>query len=1120
MEKQKMKLGARILSKSEMDGILPNAESVYEQIAVFRSSISDEKAVHDGRQNDIEQKTNNIGIMGCRGAGKTSILKTFYHNLHVENEKKEKADRDIILPIIIPENMSAGTTLMDAVLGRLKSIVEERGREEEKDKYMGDCIYSGRVTLEQEYNELVKQYCYIKKDYRDILIQQFTTEQNYVDKTKKVFGSDSEFLKLFNRFLIRLLYDRKDSDKKTEENPMLFLFIDDVDLSIDRCMDIVRTLLIYLSNPRIVTFLSGDMASFEEELTLEFLRQDGALRGDVFSRTFYAVNGKADQNLLERKKVLAYQYLTKIIPPAYRRNIKYWALEARGNYKITDEDGNEQKSLAELLVEVTKEELGGTYLVYKEEDKEKCIGLAYHMFDDTSRGLNNVYNVLQELADRKAKEKNMTAKSRMLLYWRLIETVVDSKPLFAKYKSELLKQVIVLGQDEVKIDFGNAGELLYPGSAVSGNNIEDINSQKEEFPAADRFALYFLIEFAARLFSQEPYGDKHFELKNKIIQEYLSDETVDDKIAARRELIECLAKKSDRREPDADSAEQVLVQLLRQCDFIFVLHLIRYLGRDEIYNILTADKGKLSGKEIAYKIAYALIRTIRAVRESEEGIQSTLENLYIQMKETMLHLLSYLSLNPWVIYGNHLTDNVNISGFGMQYMNSGRNLAEAGFENVESYLHESKMYTAKRTDLLWAEYENRKLVYWIYYENRLRDDNATGVLADIRKAAPEILKTGLTKAIMKLLLEVKAMDQYKVRALKEVNYNDLSEGKSKKEKQRIQVIEQIDEQGLWNSTYAKKTVYGYLARKRIDVVFDMSRGRIIFDATELITTGAYAELKNCDKGVSGKALINNLSSNVKRIMFLTENTEQAEQSLSSDGRHYLCLEQVLIIQRLLEEFLRFHGRAQYGKKAARVLLMEVKELPLLPASQRSGADELLKKKEEKLFCTNSYFLKESAEALQKADEEVAIEDIRKSWYDVPNEKRNNLEDLIIEHLGANGKKNYSYYLYRVQKTQIDRLMRARTEETNGKENEICGWGEIESAISDNEHRFLFHSYLRYLQATNSDAEKAGARAEDIVKLVQYMLDSEIKADEKIQNEIYQILSRTIELTEEEFETLF
>lgn len=332
---------------------------------------------------------------------------------------------------------------MDAILGRLKSIVDDRKDNEKKEKYTGDCIYSGRNLLEYQYNELVKQYCYIKEDYRDILIQQFTTEQNYLDKTKKVFGSDAEFLKLFNEFVVTLLQNEEEQN----EESMIFLFIDDIDLSANRCMDIVRTLLVYLSNPRIVTFISGDMETFEEELTLEFLRQEEALREDVFRETYYAVNGISSTNnsLLERKKTLAYEYLKKIIPPAYRRTIRYWGLEERGNYRIIEGRESKQENLVELLVEVTKEKVGELYFQYKEVKKQnvhrddernidnnqyedcKHMGLAFHMFDDTSRGLNNVYNVLQEIYDLQREKENMEEGERILLFWRLIETIVDSK---------------------------------------------------------------------------------------------------------------------------------------------------------------------------------------------------------------------------------------------------------------------------------------------------------------------------------------------------------------------------------------------------------------------------------------------------------------------------------------------------------------------------------------------------------------------------------------------------------------------------------------------------------------------------------------------------------------------
>ena len=71
--------------KSWKNAILPNAESIYEQIGVFRDSIPENNHGHSIKTYEIEQKTNNIGIMGCRGAGKTSVLKTFFHKLCTKN---------------------------------------------------------------------------------------------------------------------------------------------------------------------------------------------------------------------------------------------------------------------------------------------------------------------------------------------------------------------------------------------------------------------------------------------------------------------------------------------------------------------------------------------------------------------------------------------------------------------------------------------------------------------------------------------------------------------------------------------------------------------------------------------------------------------------------------------------------------------------------------------------------------------------------------------------------------------------------------------------------------------------------------------------------------------------
>jgi predicted AAA+ superfamily ATPase len=105
-------IGARKLSKEEVKLILPTYDKIFDQIKEIRSS-------NDNESKATGQKTNNIGILGCRGAGKTSALKTIIEEL------KQLEEEDIILPIIIPENMSESSTLMATVLGLFKDKVEE-----------------------------------------------------------------------------------------------------------------------------------------------------------------------------------------------------------------------------------------------------------------------------------------------------------------------------------------------------------------------------------------------------------------------------------------------------------------------------------------------------------------------------------------------------------------------------------------------------------------------------------------------------------------------------------------------------------------------------------------------------------------------------------------------------------------------------------------------------------------------------------------------------------------------------------------------------------------------------------------------------------------------------------
>lgn len=1162
MEKQRIKLGARILSDEELEMILPNADSVYEQIESFRRNIPvrKEKAEKNEEKNkeELEQKTNNIGIIGCRGAGKTSVLKTFRERLREKNEERNKesgGSRDILLPLIVPENMSSGITLMDVVLGMLKSEVDAIQKETKQKG--GDCIYSGRNPLEKDYDDLVKQYCYIKKDYRDILIRQFTTEQNYVDKTKKIFNSDTEFITQFRQFVEHLL---KDGDA------LLFLFIDDIDLSTTRCMDVVKTLLSYLSIPRIVTFISGDMKTFEEALTLDFLRQEKALDAGLLDRTFISDADENGSKLLKRKEELTYEYLKKIIPPAYRKEIKYWSLEERGAYRITEGQEQNQKSLAELLIEATKNKIEKYYFCYQEKEETKYLGPVFHMLDHTSRGLNNVYNVLQELyeqseAESPAAQSNESSHKseelkRMSDKWRLLETLVDSKMLYASYKEQLLQKIIIREREQVRIDFESADNFLYhlgKGEQRSGREEEaksagkgasnpdgtektaEKKAERDKAEAVKRFMLFVLIDFAFQLFGAgEAQREEYTNLKNKIIGEYIACEEIDGKIAKPREIVELHKKMPESVITDQrfSAARIVLYNLLYFGDFIFDLYLIKYLGREDIYRIL--DK-KREGKNDAdqadlYKVAYALTRVLDTICGTARKRREYLADLYYLTPKVMLVLLNHLTFDPWMIYAEQLVLSVNMYG-SKQHFSMGNSsdqqyswyMAAKCFDNIDSLISLAKFMETVQ-DYIYAERENKELLYWFFYEELKEQKGDVFYLGEM---SLKLVHEGMKKTTIRRLSGTIISDRYEIKSLEERKYNfetDGNAGNNSRKMKEYKAIMLIDKNQLWQDEYAKTKVGKYLANRIRDFEIKIARETLIFDAGELVRE-SYQQLEDCEKGISGGALIYDLLGKIKKFMnceFVSLEDNAIQQGTES---YYMLSNHVLALQCLVEDFLNKHYRIKFGKKEARQFLTQLKELPLVIFPEGPQAEIIRKMRAGK----TKGLEKIEKELRQKATKSPEDEDylnkvanaVYEEYYKFGNKEHRIIRDIVRDKFSASGRPADAvtcyYIMYLAQKQQIEELK--KTYFPDGMQNKQPSDG-TELSFTEQEYDFIFHSYLRYLQANESDAARAGTEAEAVAALAGDLLESEGIADVKVIQNIYERVGRQLDLTEDEFGELF
>ncbi len=589
-------IGARSLSEKEIIQILPTYQKIFEQIDEFRNSKnSDDENV---------QKTNNIGILGSRGSGKTSVLKT------ISKRMKKEGLQDIILPIIIPENMSESSTLMATILGLFKTIVDDMvGKNDDKYK---NCMYDKEDELKQKYNEAIKQYVFIQNDYRKILMNQFTTENEYVKKINKVLNSDIEFINKFNEF-IKVLIDRRRKYVESKQQPLIFIFIDDIDLSTTRCSDVVKTLLSYLSNGNIVTIISGDLDTFEEALTIEFLRQENALNKEVMTQKYL---GNAE-NLLQRKKILAYEYLKKVIPPTYRHNIKYWSLATKANYSIhmNNEKVDDKTTLGELLVVVLEKYIGKSFFKFIEYGDGELIGkeynlpYTYNLFDHTSRGLNNIYNMLIQIKDkRKEENKEIDYSDKKLL----IEAITASNRLYNSFRTELFENIIQFGENEEStiIKWDNLTYLL--GLNTENYEIGDLIDQKvlsekeKSLSGKDKFSMFIFVYFAAKLMNK--YDNKLtelFDLKKKIINILINNPEVSENLIKLERSIEL---KEDKSSPSGNYYTfNILSRFLYKSDFEVTLILYKYLSN---YNF---DLSVLDDTNINNRTAYRRSINIRSI---------------------------------------------------------------------------------------------------------------------------------------------------------------------------------------------------------------------------------------------------------------------------------------------------------------------------------------------------------------------------------------------------------------------------------------------------------------------------------------------------------------------------
>lgn len=552
-------IGSRVLSRNEVLKVLPTFDNLFYQIEDLRSQIRDIEELDnsivdkDGVVWEIVQKNNAFAILGKRGTGKTSIMYTIKERLEREQSQ------DIFLPLLIPDNMADNSDIMGAVLGMFHEVIKKQTEQiqsqHHKKKFdefydSNTCIYKKQNKLGLAYDNMCKVYCYLKPEYKQIISKGYTDLGSYITKSSEILSADSQFKSVFDQFIYQLVKTQMKLYSETErENkiPLIHIFLDDIDLNPERSGEIAKILLAYLAHPAIIVHISGDIDTFEEALTLSFLKtQDGMIEKELLDQEIVA-----GQKLLVRKQELAYEYLKKIIPPVYRQHLSYWPLKMRGLYAISEShnEGTVQEiTLMDLLLKLLGDQAGGLFSSYvRATGKHEVFPLGYHIFDETSRGLNNVYLFLMQ--EYKRREFGNEEKAEVKSYKeyefkkKFFDILINANPRLNKNRA-MIEGIISWGEREsltlIRLDnftyvveqfFSdmrldkNAGwkEVDLIGRPIKNDRVKGENknsdadrnvkykNQKPDETALEYFAVFELIYLACRVLMDAEYDEKELD---------------------------------------------------------------------------------------------------------------------------------------------------------------------------------------------------------------------------------------------------------------------------------------------------------------------------------------------------------------------------------------------------------------------------------------------------------------------------------------------------------------------------------------------------------------------------------------------------------------------------------
>ena len=464
---EKFFIGARVLSEEDVKGVLPNYESVFEEIENIREVAKEYRTYDKNKRKAVlnrRQINNAITISGQRGTGKTSVLFTILDRLERQKEKNGDLLFEPIEPVTISQQGDIIGCILSLLNERMNLLFEDMKKEgrnlpdEVKNVYFKDCIFKKGNPLQESFDRLLEFYLYLDPQYRQLLVKNFTDLNSYVKKSSLVLSADTEFQGRFLAFLDMFIDHYKMlKGFDAEKEPLMYFVLDDIDLCPERSSQLLHMIIKYMKHPNVVCFLAGDMETMRYELQLDFIRKEnigGIITSDLAENQ---IDAKKKQDnyfelLYRRKEKLAEDTLIKVLPAPRRFYLNIWSDSTKplfGNIILDNEKMNFGLLFHKIIELCGNEEDNDFFFFNLKNNQNVPITPAFSIFATRSRELWNIeisaIRLLKFLQSDEKKEESIISTKQNLL-----ETILLSSSTLKKYLGEHLDSYIVFGVSGTK----------------------------------------------------------------------------------------------------------------------------------------------------------------------------------------------------------------------------------------------------------------------------------------------------------------------------------------------------------------------------------------------------------------------------------------------------------------------------------------------------------------------------------------------------------------------------------------------------------------------------------------------------------------------------------------------